>query len=118
EVLDERDVVGRGGLVAVGAEGRVAVAVAAQVHDGDAVPGGDEVGDDVVVGGAQAAHAGRGDDERAGALDGVGEAALRPGEVVHGVVLARIHSREADTISQIAQGSRRADAATGRGGRA
>ncbi|CPU67052.1 Uncharacterised protein [Mycobacteroides abscessus] len=106
-MLDERDVVGRGRLVAVRREGRVAVAVAAQVHDDHAVARGEEVGDDVVVGGAEVAHAGGGGDERAGALVGVGEASLGAGEVAHGRVLARGHSPKASAISQRGQEFRR-----------
>ena len=77
-MLDERERVLAGDDVAVGGERGVGVAVAAQVHGGDAVAGLDERADELAPGAAQVPHAGDEDDERTvrGAVERVGDASL------------------------------------------
>ena len=95
QVLDERERVLAGDDVAVRREGGVGVAVAAQVHDGDAVAGLDERAGELAPGAAQVPHAGDEDDERTGrgAVERVGDAPLGAAEVL-------CHGTKANGISQ------------------
>ena len=94
ELVDERESVRGEGLVVVGAEGGVAVAVAAEVQAGHPVAAVDEQRDEVPVRRAELAHRRQADDQGTGPGDVVREASVGTREE-----LASSHSQKANQIS-------------------
>ena len=105
--VDERERIGGGGLVVVGLERRIGIAVPAQVHRRDPEAGGGQGDGQGGVAGPQVAHPGDRHDQRAVSADLVGDPAAVPLKEVCRSRLAVCHSRKANTYSQRWQATRR-----------